>query len=413
MPDREKIYGVTDRIIEYGIYLYILLMFLAKGEGIRNIIIFGNFFIWVLTLKHRSNLYLLKKPVSIFSWTCLVAIIFSVIFSRDPLYSLHELKGDPLKFALLFPVIATVMAEPNRLKKACVICFVSLVVIVSAAYYSYFFHPDLEMLKPDTVWVHAWHTKFAQYLCMLMPLSFVLFAVWNKFSLKVILAGSLILSVIALVLSTARGGYLAFIAVVLVWAVYLSKTKGYNINKILFYSSVIALIIGSVAFFYLPGVKQRLLKTSTLNDRIEIWETALYAVEKKPLWGWGYGDRFFLQEEPYKDSKAQGPPNESTHNTFVKILFHQGIAGLVSYVLLIFTAIKSFWKGALSSSGVVSYVLAACVSVLIGNYIFNAMLEDQLLVYLAVVLGLGLAASSLNSMAVVINRDRLPRSVLS
>jgi O-antigen ligase len=391
-------YERIDKCIEYGIYVYVFLMFLAKGEGIKNIIIFGGFALWLFTLKQRNTLSLLKSPVSIFCWFYVGATILSAAFSIDPLFSLKELKGEMLKFSLLYPVIATSMTDENRLKKTAFVAFLSLLVIALAGYYSYIFH-DLPMMKPDTALVHAWHTKFARYLCTLMPLSFVLYFVWDKGWQKGLIVISLLLSLIALVLSTARGGYIAFASIALLWLIYLSRTKRYDLRKIAGSAIIIAGFAGIAAFVFFPHSLDRLSHTGeeifTLNKRTALWEQAYYAFVQRPVTGWGYGDRLFLEDEPYRNTPYGAAPQKEkgTHNMFMKVLFHQGIIGLVSYVLVVVSATVLFWKNSLRSGGFRGYYLAACASVLLGNYIVNSLLEDVVrLQYLAVVLGLGMAA---------------------
>src|SRR4030067_2333399 len=114
----EKKYEFIDDIIAGGVYLYIVFMFLSKGESIRNILIFGNFALWLLTLKHRKNLHLLKEPIAILFWFFAGITVCSVFFSIDPFYSFLSLRNDPLKPVLLFVVIATEMSDRKRLEWA-------------------------------------------------------------------------------------------------------------------------------------------------------------------------------------------------------------------------------------------------------------------------------------------------------
>ena len=358
------------------------------------------------TLKQRKTLSLLKSPVSIFCWSYVGATVLSAIFSIDPLFSLKELKGEILKFALLYPVIATVMTDEERLRKTALVSFITLLLIVGTGYYSYLFH-DIEMMKPDTALVHAWHTKFARYLCTLMPLSFVLFFVWNKRWQKGIIVISLLLSLMALVLSTARGGYIAFASIALLWLIYLSRTKRYDLRRIAGGAVIIAGLAGIAAIVFFPHSLDRLSNTSeeifTLNKRTALWEQAYYAFVQRPLTGWGYGDRIFLQDEPYRNTPyGEAPQKEKgTHNMFMKVLFHQGIIGLLSYVLVVASATVLFWKSSVRSGGFRSYYLVACASVLLGNYIVNSLLEDVVrLQYLAVVLGLGMAALGMENRSI-------------
>ncbi len=397
----EKKYETADRIIEYGIYAYIALMFLARGEGIRNIIIFGSFGLWLLTLRYRNNLQILKSPVSVLCWIYVLVSLFSVIFSINPLLSLRVFKGEILKFALLYPVVATVMTDRARLENAAVTGFFTMVFIVGVAYYSFVFH-DMEMLKPDTWLVHAWHNKFAQYVNTFLSFSFILFFTWRRHALRVVLAVSFFVSILALILSTSRGGYIAFLSIAFIWALYLSKFRGFNLNKILVYFILVIFTLGAFTFFYSSEVRERLLSTSThiysFNERTEIWAAAAYSISKRPLQGWGLGDSIFHLEEPYRGTPYdKKPPVKGPHNMLIEIMFHQGIIGLVPFTLLILCATVIFWRDAFSAEGLGNYMLVACVSILVGNFIIHNFVESiNKLEYLAVVLGLGMAARGIN-----------------
>ena len=307
----EKKCETIDRIIEYGIYAYIFFMFLAKGEGIRNLLIFGAFGLWLITLRYRRDLYILNNTVSRLCWIYVAAIVISAVFSMDPSFSLKELKDEPLKFALLFPVIATVMADETRLKKAAYVSLGTLLLIVFAGYYSYIFH-DIPMLKPDTSWVHAWHTKFAAYVNTYLPIACILFFTWNKTGLKVILTASVVVSVIALILSTSRGGYLAFFVILLVWSLYLSRKKGYDLKMTVPLFLIILLILGAASYFFSPSARERISRTPleiyTANARTELWRAAVYAFRERPLTGWGYGANIYLRDEPYRDTPYKKAP---------------------------------------------------------------------------------------------------------
>ncbi|RJR22733.1 MAG: O-antigen ligase domain-containing protein [Nitrospiraceae bacterium] len=398
----EKKQETIDRIIEYGIYAYIFFMFLAKGEGIRNMLIFGTFGLWLITLKYRRDLYILNNNVSRLCWIYVAAIVISAVFSMDPSFSLKELKDEPLKFVFLFPVIATVMSDEKRLVRTAYVSLAALLLIVFAGYYSYIFH-DIPMLKPDTAWVHAWHTKFAAYVNTYLPLACILFFVWNKTGPKINLAASAIISVIALILSTSRGGYLAFFVILIVWLLYLSKKKGHNMKVAVAALMSILLIFGAASYMFSPRVRERISQTPeeiyTANARTDLWRAALYAFKERPLTGWGYGANIYMRDEPYRDTPYKKAPQteKDQHNMFIKIMFHEGIVGIVPFVLLIMAAIRGFWKEAFSSTGVKSYMLIACASIFIGNYVVQAMLETLFkLQYIAVVLGLGMAARGIN-----------------
>jgi O-antigen ligase len=403
-------FEALDRVIEWGIYLFMIFMFLSKGESIRNILIFGNFTLWLLTLKYRKNLYILNEPVSMLFWVFSGFTIFSVLFSIDPLYSFLSLRNDPLKPVLLFPVIATVMADTNRLRRAAYVSFLTVVVIVIIGYYSYLFH-DIPVLRPDTAIMHTGHTghsRFARYLNTLLPFMLILYSVRDKkHLLKTLLTITFVISIFALVLSTSREGYIAFVSMTFILAAYLSRKRGYNFYKLISGIIMIILLLGALSWFSFPNVRERMSRTfeelPTMNLRTEVWKPALYAIKESPVFGWGHGDRIFRQSEPYKNTPykdilpvtSEGSPRRP-HNTFLKILFHRGITGFIPYLLLIIFSLRVFWKGACEASGIKSYVLLACAAVVIGNYIINSLLADLELRYMAVVLGLGMAARGID-----------------
>lgn len=398
-------YEIIDTIIEYGVYVYIFFIFLSKGEGIITIVIFMNFGLWLFTLKYRKNLYILKDPVSKLCWIYAGVTLLSVIFSIDPMYSLDDFKGEPLKLAILFPVIATVMSNKKRLERALYVMLISLILMVSIGYYSYIFS-DLPFLKPDTVLMHAWHNRFAGYINTFIPFVFILFFIWKKPALKAVLFATLVLIVFALVLSTSRGGYLAFFVIAVVWSLYLSRTGKYNFKKLMSSLILIVLIIGAFSYLYFPDVTVRMNTLSTdvytLNERTELWGAAIEAITDKPVFGWGYGDEIFFWDAPFVNTSYKTAPPKGPHNQFLTVLFHQGITGLVPYVLLIIVTIITFWKAAINSTGIKGYVLVACVSVFLGNYFFHALIESMFkLRHIALIIGLGLAAKGMNE-----NSDR-------
>ncbi len=392
-----KIFVILDQCLEYFLYLYLVFMFLTKGEGVRNILIFGGGALWLVTLKHRGFRFF-REPETILYGVFLFTILLSAIFSIDPAYSLAELKGDPIKAALLFPMFATVMSDKKRLLRLTYVCSLMAVVMVTIGYYSYIFH-DIDMLKPDTPLMHAWHNKFARYLNTFHPFLFVLFFISKKRSMKVLIAGSLVYTVVALILSTSRGGYIGFFAIVLMWLLYLSKQRGYNLGKAIAIFMITVFLLGAASWKVSPFLRERIINTvsdiKSFNNRTLAWIPAMHAIKERPLMGWGYGNRIFQQNEPYESTQYKPPPI-GTHNTFLRVLFHQGIIGLLPYLFLILYSIRSFYRAAGADTGIRNYVLVAISSVLVGNYILNALVADFRLKHFAVVLGIGMAAKVLD-----------------
>lgn len=210
---------------------------------------------------------------------------------------------------------------------------------------------------------------------------------------------------IALVLSTSRGGIGAFLCMVIIWSIYVVKKRGISLKTMLASLALMAILSGITVYYAKPDIKDRFLRikqdSKTFSNRTIIWSHLIAAAKEKPVFGWGYGPKIFkidlpFQNTSYKVSPARIRPElRQPHNAFLRVLFHQGIIGLVIYVSLLFAAIRLFWKGAYNTQHIKSYMLIACASILISTYGVNSIVENTHLLYLTLILGIGMASMNL------------------
>jgi O-antigen ligase len=401
-----KKYEIIDKIIAAEIYLYIIFMFVTKGEAIRNILIFSSFILWLTTLKYRKNKQILVEPVSILFWLFMITILLSVMFSIEPLYSFKSLRGDPLKSVLLFSLVSTVLSEEKRLKRFFYVSYLILLFTISVGYYSYWVH-DLPLMKPHTLLRYVWSNRFAVDLNTLLPFSFFLLLISNNFKFRIIIIITLITGIFALILSTSRGGIAAFLCAILILSIYMSKKRGYNLKLILPSITLVFILLGTISYYSSPYVKKRVLSTTqeftTFNERTEIWKPLVYAAAERPVFGWGYGGNIFKIDVPFENTPFKVAPLRhrsdfrDPHNPFLRILFHQGIVGLISYLVLLIFVTTVYWKNAFITESFKSYILIACASILIGTYFVNAVVENSRLLDLTLIIGIGLAAKNSRS----------------
>ncbi|KPK02760.1 MAG: hypothetical protein AMK71_01160 [Nitrospira bacterium SG8_35_4] len=401
----QKRYEIIDKIIAAEIYLLILFMFVTKGEGIRNVLFFSSFFLWLVTLKHRPNRALLLKPVPALFFIFCGTILASALFSIEPLYSLKSLLKDPLKSVIMVCMIATVLSDEKRLRICAYLSGVILVFLLSQGYYSYWAY-DLPLMKPITLLRHSWHARFAMDLNTLLPFTALLFFMSKRTVVRIALGALLITSTAAVLLSTSRGGMAALFTTAGVWIFLASKQKNVNWKLILSGVTVTGMVLALVLISS-SHIKQRLTDFSTdfatLHERTDIWGPLVSASLLRPVIGWGYGDDIFSDDRPFQATKYKEAPVHiksafrNPHNSFLKILFHQGLLGVISYVILLGVVIKSFLQRACSFSGLKSLMLIACSSIMFGTYIVNSIVENPHLTDLALIVGIGCAAMYANS----------------
>jgi O-antigen ligase len=367
------------------------MIFFSKGEGLRNILLFGSFFLWLFTIKER-NLSLLKDKVSILFFLFVLSMFISSLFSYNPSYSFLSLREEALKMMMVYPVTATVLDKKEKFKILQVLSVFTSFIIASIGFYSYFTY-DLPMVKPHTEILHAWHNKFAFYLNIYHPFVIgYLFSLKNK-RLKLIVVSSLILTIFALFMSTSRGGYLGLLTIVFIWLLYFRKGKKMGLKSVIFVILIFFLIF-SLVYNLSPFVKSRIQSIQkdifTMNNRVIAWKTGIEAALNRPIVGWGIGGDLFKEERIYKLLGLKPPPI-GPHNLYVRIFFHQGFLGLVIFLFLIFYSIRIFLKEKNNKSTIKGDILISTIAAIIGNYIIHCMFEDRSLIPLTIILGIGIA----------------------
>jgi len=403
MNRRDKL----DRVVEFGIYIYLVFLLLSRGEGIRNIILFGNFFFWLITYRNRKGLSFLRHPLSIVFFIFMGSAILSSAFSLDPRYSLFELTKEPLRAFLLFPVFIVFLDTHKRLLNVCYAFALALIVILLNGYYSYLIK-GLEIFHSRTWLLSEWYNKYASYLTILIPFLIALFFYTDK---KVVRSTAVViypLALTALILNGTRTAWLAFVIIHLVW-LYFEKealVKRLNVNFYILVLTIIAITV--ILITRSPYVERKIMASipqlNTFNYRTIGWKAAIEASKERPVLGWGYGKLIFHNDTPFKNTSFGGRPYikdeyirerlylDDPHNTFLMVLFHQGLIGLFAYITLIAWAVYTFWSVVMKEEGHIRYFMIACLSNLIGNFIVYSFFNPIRFHYLAVIIALGMAA---------------------
>jgi O-antigen ligase len=219
---------------------------------------------------------------------------------------------------------------------------------------------------------------------------------------KAITLSAIGLAIIALLLSGSRGGTISFFTIFFIWAHYLSRKYSFNFKRITAAVIIFVAISGAISVSCSDALRVKVIRTSqhikTLTYRTIIWQRLVSAAIKKPVFGWGYGNEIFKSDIPFKDTVYKTAPVRlrpgfrNPHNAFLRVLFHQGLVGLLSYVLLLFIAIKTFLAYAYKTNDLQSYILIACSSLLIGLFVVDSIVENLHLYHLMPILGIGIAA---------------------
>ena len=164
---------------------------------------------------------------------------------------------------------------------------------------------------------------------LLLPLGFALVsrARWMR------LVGVPLLG-LALVFSTARGAWIAAVAMALV-AMATGRGAGMRLA-----------VLGGVAALAValsPGLREQMLPALTSSEmnagRVGIYAANLDIVADHPVFGLGFG-RYQKVARPYYERHPEADRRSHAHNNFLQIAAEAGLVGLAAFTLLFATVLR-------------------------------------------------------------------------
>lgn len=196
---------------------------------------------------------------------------------------------------------------------------------------------------------------FSFYMGMTAPLALAIFY-HHQFQKKIYLFYFFII-ILANLLTFSRGGYLALILTVFIFAIFSIKSFLKNTKSLL---SIFLFLMLFVFMFSISPIRNRFLASFSLQEgsnsgRIEMWSQALKSLRQRPL-GVGLGN-FPLEVKPtasYRDPIY-------AHNLYLDIATEIGLLGLLSWLALVFSVgYKLFIQ---SKENVIYFGLLASLSI--------------------------------------------------
>jgi len=207
---------------------------------------------------------------------------------------------------------------------------------------------------------------------------------------KLLLAGLAFLNLYSLLYSQSRGAWLAFL--IATFAVLYRSGK----VKVLIFAIILSLFAPMFSGLFPVSVQERFDsifvddkedRDESAESRFIIWEIAFQEYKNSPVLGVGY--KVFNKLNSYQ--------NKDTHNYYIKLLVEQGPAGLILFVVILWRSYRNsseLWEK--SSEPIFMAlglgVLAAVVSLFLGNFFGDRFTHYPLSAYFWVYLALVLRA---------------------
>lgn len=218
---------------------------------------------------------------------------------------------------------------------------------------------------------------YAGFILIVMPFSLYLFKDSHK-EVRVLAVSSLVVGVIAILTSFSRSPIIMMVGIIYVYL--LSQT---NFFKRALTLSILGIVFYLVfSWYFSNGIIYREFiqplysyqsDVESYEKRIYIWQITSQLFLEKPLLGYGLENldlgykQFFKNinfniNQPFYYHTLKDLVVNRSHSYFLDILFYSGILGLVSFLLLIFQALKT--KRILLKSCLIIFLAFASIQVL-------------------------------------------------
>ncbi|MGB9715897.1 MAG: O-antigen ligase family protein [Thermodesulfovibrionales bacterium] len=392
MENDKKLIKHLSYLVEYGIYLYVFLLFFDKGEGLRTLGLYGAFTAWICLFSLKKINFTIDL-ITLGFFAFVISTLLSSFFSIEPLYSLQSLKRDILKATFIFFIVSTFFDIKMLLRLSKIICVAGLINLAFGLHS--FFLNRTEFYTSENIFLSLDKNEFGFFINIFCPF-FILFFVRSKnHSEKIFWGLSTLWAICAGLLSASRGAIAGVFSSIIIWSIYFLKRQRFKKN---FIYILIFFILIIISFILSPKtIKEKLLsfpediKTFSLRTDY-FWEPAIESVKKRPLLGWGYGNKIYRDYRPFKDiEKPNWELRGGLHSTFIGILFHQGMIGLLSYLLLLLSTILILINIMKNESCDKKLLAISFLSILVGAGIINSFVLSVPFRRIAPILGMSSA----------------------
>ena len=321
---------------------------------------------------HR--IFINAEPIKLDGFGILV-ILLLVIFGICTITSLAVMSSIKI-YMVYLPFIAFVFLVIKALdtkEKAitAITVFIAAGVFVSLyGIYQQFFGNNLghawlddEMFEQITVRVYSTLENpnvLGEYLLLALPLSAGMIWGCKKFLNKVIFAGAFGIMALCMIFTQSRGCWLGLILAAAVFIVLVDKRF---------------IIAGVLVLFALPfvlpeSIITRFTSIGDLSDssssyRLYIWLGTINMLKDFALYGIVLGSDAYNQIYPFYSYSGIIAPH--AHNLYLQIMCETGVAGLVTFVVLMIVALKKIYLGFISDrKGIVGICCASVLAGLLG-----------------------------------------------
>jgi len=402
---KEKITKYLSFIIEIGILIYMFLIFFDKGTGLRNMGIYSALFAWIILVIFYKKFKISFDIVTVTFLTLIASIVLSSIFSIKPSISFSYFEKDIIKTIAIFIIIGTFF-NYEKLMRLAKFFGISGVIILILGLIGFISNPE-KIYTSNNIFLSVNRNEYAFFVSVYIPFFIILLIRSNNLYENLFWGFLLVWGLIAELLTGSRTSTIGTFFSLIVFFVFLLRDKNYlnKTKKIAFMLIIVLLISGIIVFSStskLEAIKSHWLATSeqikTFNLRTTcFWQPAIDSIKEKPLLGWGYGGKIARESEPFE--KTTGiclQYKGGFHNTYISILFHQGLLGIVTFLFLLLFTLLILYKTIQTKNKDRKILAIGLFSIIIGCFIVTSIALSIPINRIAPFIGMSLAVYKYN-----------------
>lgn len=324
-----------------------------EGLMLLTAVIFFAYWVYLPNIISKNSLQhpLLLLFALVLSWT-LLTVLFSVNRSISLKFLLA--KGWYTGAFVLAPLILFRQKKPIIIATTTLTASVLLVAIITLLRH-YNTHFSFATINDALAPFFRNHVNYSAMLVCSIPVLFAFFRLTEKRNLQLFLAGAMIIILVALFFSYARGAWLALLfGVITYWLIQ---------KRLLFYSYIVVVAVAVGSLFWLKSsdrylqyahdykttifhnnFNEHLIATYKLKDvstaeRFYRWIAGVRMIKDNWLTGFG-PNTFYENYKPYtipayKTWVSDNKDHSTVHNYFLLTAIEQGIPGLIFLLVLL------------------------------------------------------------------------------
>ena len=381
-------------VVEYLMYIYALTFLFDKGTGIKNICIYtalaGSLYL-AFTRRPRFE----SRTLIWLYGAMLMSFVLSASFSIMPAYSFEAMGKDVMKGAFLFFIVAVSFTHV-QIRRMALAFAISGVVILALGLHGFLTTGGMSTYTADSYLMpHKDKNTYGYFMGFLMPFFLLTTATMRTRAWQAAFGLVALWVVAAVILSASRASVLNVAVVLGIWGLSFFRTK--HFRTILIASLVLVLAMTLNYNFWPDRTKRKIAGTKSqlmsVNHRVDFfWIPAVKSVKKRPLVGWGYGPKVYRDLRPFEDT--QKPNLElkgGLHSNFVGMLFHQGLLGLSTMLIIIVWSIYTLLVLVRRSTDPPRYAAIMLLSLICGTFVVSAFFKYVQFLLLSLALGMTVA----------------------